>query len=125
MELTDEEFQNIIDGFLKSVLHGMQAIILHFQERGEDHLVNVSSALGRVPLVSHRSIYSAVQGGVKVITVTLRMDLRARYSRIHISFVMPGIVDTNIHRVAQTPQRMEVGECVGPRLVQNSKEATA
>src|SRR2546426_1744135 len=61
MELTDHEFDSIIDVVLKSVFYGTQTIVPHFQERGEGHLINISSFLGRVPLVSNRSIYSAAK----------------------------------------------------------------
>jgi NADP-dependent 3-hydroxy acid dehydrogenase YdfG len=50
MELTDKEFQGIIDVVLKSVFYGMQTIAPHFQERCEGHLINISSFMGRVPL---------------------------------------------------------------------------
>ena len=46
MELTDQEFDNIIDVVLKSVFYGSQTIVPHFQERGEGHLINISSFLG-------------------------------------------------------------------------------
>jgi len=35
MELTDQEFDSIIDVVLKSVFYGTQTIVPHFQERGE------------------------------------------------------------------------------------------
>ncbi len=59
--LTEDDLDEIISVVLKSVVYGMQAIIPHFQDRGEGHIINVSSFLGRVPLVSHRSIYSAAK----------------------------------------------------------------
>src|SRR5947207_9635221 len=79
LDLTDQDVDEITSVVLKSVLYGMQAIIPHFQERGRGHLINVSSLLGRVPLVSHRSIYSAAKSGVNVITANARMDLKAKY----------------------------------------------
>src|SRR5437867_4922238 len=100
LDLTDQEVDEITSVVLKSVLYGMQAIIPHFQERGRGHLINVSSLLGRVPLVSHRSIYSASKSAVNSLTASLRMDLKANYPNIHVSLVMPGIVDTNFHNVA-------------------------
>lgn len=109
MDLTDDEVNEILQVALKSVLYGMQTIIPHFQERGDGHLINVSSFLGRVPLVSSRSIYNASKSGVNVLTANLRMDLKARYPRIHISLVMPGIVDTDFHQVAHSPTRMKAG----------------
>ena len=44
---------------VKSALYGMQAVLPHFKERGEGHIVNVSSMLGRIPFAPIRSAYSA------------------------------------------------------------------
>src|SRR5436309_9783791 len=122
MELTDQEFEGIINVVLKSVFYGTQTIVQHFQERGEGHLINISSFLGRVPLVSNRSIYSAAKSAVNVLTANLRMDLRAKYPRIKVSLVMPGIVDTDFHRVAGTSMAMRAGSQVGPQRVQSASE---
>ena len=121
MELTDHEFDSIIDVVLKSVFYGTQTIVPHFQERGEGHLINISF-LGRVPLVSNRSIYSAAKSAVNVLTANLRMDLKGKYPRIKVSLVMPGIVDTDFHRVAGTPIAMKAGSQVGPQKVQSAGE---
>ena len=122
MDLTDHEFDSIIDVVLKSVFYGTQTIVPHFQERGEGHLINISSFLGRVPLVSNRSIYSAAKSAVNVLTANLRMDLKGKYPRIKVSLVMPGIVDTDFHRVAGTPMAMKAGSQVGPQKVQSADE---
>ena len=122
MELTDQEFDGIVDVVLKSVFYGIQTIIPHFKERGEGHLINVSSFLGRVPLVTYRSIYSAAKSAVNVLTANLRMDLKAKYPRIRVSLVMPGIVDTDFHAVAGTPLPMKAGSQVGPMKVQSADE---
>src|SRR2546430_6930770 len=95
MELTDQEFDEIVAVVLKSVFYGMQTIVPHFQERGQGHLINVSSCLGRVPLIPYRSIYSAMKSAVNVLTANLRVDLKAKYPGIHVSTVMPGVVDTD------------------------------
>jgi len=122
MELTDEDFQDIIDVVLKSVLYGMQTIVPHFQERGEGHLINVSSTLGRVPIVSYRSIYSAAKAAVNSMTANLRMDLRAKYPGIKVSLVLPGIVDTDFHRVAKSPTRPRAGDKIGQAVVLSPEE---
>jgi len=122
MELTDHEFDSIIDVVLKSVFYGTQTIVPHFQERGEGHLINISSFLGRVPLVSNRSIYSAAKSAVNVLTSNLRMDLNGKYPRIKVSLVLPGIVDTDFHRVAGTPMAMKAGSQVGPQTVQSASD---
>ncbi len=122
MDLTDEDVQDILDVVVKSVLFGMQAIIPQFQERGAGHLINVSSFMGRVPLATYRSIYSAAKSAVNVLTANLRMDLRAKYPGIHVSLVMPGIVDTEFHKVAQTPIPIRAGERAGTTLVETADE---
>src|SRR2546428_14152588 len=65
-------------------------------------MINISSFLGRVPLVSNRSVYSAAKSAVNVLTANLRMDPKAKYPKIKVSLVMPRIVDTDFHRVAGT-----------------------
>ncbi|MDA4122905.1 MAG: SDR family NAD(P)-dependent oxidoreductase [Thaumarchaeota archaeon] len=121
MDLTDQEFQEIIDVVLKSVFYGMQTIVPHFQERGEGHLINVSSTLGRVPIVSFRSVYSASKAAVNSLSSNLRMDLR-KYPNIKVSTVLPGMVDTNFHAVAGSPFRPKAGEKVGQAVVMSAEQ---
>ncbi|MDA4137140.1 MAG: SDR family oxidoreductase [Thaumarchaeota archaeon] len=125
MEITDDEFQSIIDVVLKSTLYGMQTIVPHFQERGHGLIINVSSTLGRVPFVTYRSVYSAAKSAVNILTANLRMDLMTKYPGIHVSLVLPGIVDTDFHRVAQTPMKMKAGERVGNAVVLSADEVAA
>lgn len=100
LDLTDADVDEMIAVNLKSVLYGMQAVVPHFQERGEGHLINVSSFLGRVPFVSFRSAYSAAKAGVNILTANLRMDLRRTHPGVHVSLVMPGTVSTDFARSA-------------------------
>ncbi len=125
LDLTDQDVDEITSVVLKSVLYGMQTIIPHFQERGRGHLINVSSLLGRVPLVSHRSIYSAAKSAVNVMTANARMDLKVKYPEIHVSLVMPGMVETDFYRVAKTPQVPRAGSRLGPMIVQSAEEVAA
>lgn len=122
MEVTDQEFQAVIDVVLKSVLFGMQAIVPHFQQRGTGQIINVSSTLGRVPFVTYRSVYSAAKSAVNILTANLRVDLMSKYPGIHVSLVLPGIVDTDFHSVAKTPMRMKAGERVGNAVVLSAVE---
>jgi len=94
MALTDEDVDEMIAVNLKSALYGMQAIVPHFMESGEGHLINVSSFLSRVPLATIRSVYSASKAALNALTANLRMDLRQEFPNIHVSLVMPGQVAT-------------------------------
>ena len=122
MELSEEELDEMIDVNLKSVFYGMKAIVPHFQKRGEGHLINVSSFLGRVPLATYRSAYNAAKAGANALTANLRMDLRAKYPKVHVSLVMAGFVDTDFHKVAKTPFPVKAGTRVGEAIVQSAEE---
>jgi short-subunit dehydrogenase len=95
LDLTDEDFDEMMAINVKSALYGMQAILPHFKEQGYGHLINVSSFLSRVPFATQRSAYSAAKAALNVLTANLRMDLRAEYPNIHVSLVMPGVVTTD------------------------------
>ena len=100
LELTDADFDQIMAVNVKSALYGMQAVLPHFKERGDGHLINVSSALGRVPFASFRSVYSAAKAALNSLSANLRMDLRAEFPNIHVSVVMPPMVSTDFARNA-------------------------
>jgi len=93
-ELTDEDVDEMFQVNLKSVLYGMQAVLPHFRERGQGHIINVSTMLGRVPITPIRSAYSAAKHAMNSLTANLRMELRAQYPGIHVSSVHPGVVAT-------------------------------
>ena len=94
LELTDEDIDEMMAVNVKSALYGMQAILPHFKERGQGHLINVSSMLGRIPFATFRSAYNASKSALNSLTANLRMDLRADYPGIQVSLVMPGAVQT-------------------------------
>ena len=100
LDLTDEDFDLMMNINAKSALYGMQAIVPYFMEQGTGHLINISSALGRIPFASYRSAYSAAKAALNSLTANLRMDLRAEYPNIHISLVMPPTVNSDFARNA-------------------------
>jgi short-subunit dehydrogenase len=94
LELTEQDFDEMMSVNAKAPLYAMQAIVPYFQQRGSGHLVNVSSFLGRVPLAANRSAYNAAKSALNALTANLRMDLAVRWPGIHVSLVMPGVVAT-------------------------------
>jgi len=104
-ELTDEDLDEMMAVNVKSALYGMQAVLPHFMQCGDGHIINVSSFLGRVPLAAYRSAYSAAKAALNSLTANLRMDLRATHPGIHVSLVMPGLVATDFasHALGGTP----------------------
>ncbi|MGH7531734.1 MAG: SDR family oxidoreductase, partial [Gemmatimonadales bacterium] len=56
-ELTDDDLDAMVRINVASVLYGMQEILPHFKSRGEGHIINISSMLGRIPFAVIRSAY--------------------------------------------------------------------
>jgi len=129
LDLTDQQFDEMMAVNVKSALYGMQAIIPHFKERRRGHLINVSSFLSRVPIATYRSAYNAAKAALNALTANLRMDLRREFPEIHISLVMPGMVTTEFARNALggTPAvtwASRPGGGPGPRI-QNADDVAA
>jgi NADP-dependent 3-hydroxy acid dehydrogenase YdfG len=93
-QITDEDFDEMMTTNVKSALYGMQAVLPHFKARGEGHIINVSSLLGRVPMVPIRSAYNASKHALNALTANLRMELRQEFPSIHVTTVSPGVVAT-------------------------------
>ncbi len=100
LELTDADVDEIVAVNVKSALYGMQAAVPYFEARNAGQLVNVSSFLGRVPMATHRSVYSAAKAALNSLTANLRMELRTRAPGVHVTLVMPGMVSTEFARNA-------------------------
>jgi NADP-dependent 3-hydroxy acid dehydrogenase YdfG len=95
-KLTDEDIDAMILANLKASLYGIQAILPHFRERKEGHIVNVSTMLARVPFAAIRSAYSASKAALNALSADLRTELRAELPNVHISVVHPGVVATDL-----------------------------
>lgn len=93
-ELTDEDLASMWRDNVNSALYGMQAVLPHFQARDAGQILNVSSALGRLPVVPHRSAYSAAKHALNALSACLRLELRETHPGISVTVVMPGVVAT-------------------------------
>lgn len=93
-QLTDDDIDSMVLVNVKSALYGVQAILPHFIARGSGQVVNVSSMLGRLPLVPQRSAYTGAKHMLNAITASLRQELEATHPGIVISLVSPGVVRT-------------------------------
>ena len=100
LELTDEELDLMMSVNVKSALYGMQAIVPHFVARGRGHIINVSSFLSRVPFATFRSGYNAAKAALNALTANVRVDLARQHPGIHVTLVMPGLVNTDFQRNA-------------------------
>ena len=106
LDLTDDDVDLMVAVNVKSALYGMQAIMPHFMERGEGHLINVSTFLSRLPVATYRSAYSGAKAMLNTLTENLRMDVRETHPGIRVSLVLPGLVSTEFakHALGGTPR---------------------
>lgn len=94
-ELSDDDIDQMVTVNVKTALYGMQAVLPHFKERGRGHIVNVSSMLGRMPLVTFRSAYNGAKHFLNALTANVRDELAASHPGIAVSLVSPGVVRTD------------------------------
>lgn len=94
-ELTSEDIDEMMLYNVKTALYGMQAVLPHFQERGRGHIINVSSKLGRQPIVGFRSAYNGAKHFLNALTANFRTELRQTHPDVAVSLVSPGLVYTD------------------------------
>ena len=94
-ELTDDDLDAVMRANVHSALYGMQEVLPHFRQRGDGHVVNISSLLGRVPAATIRSAYSGAKHFLNALTAMMRAEVQATHPGIQISLVSPGIVRTD------------------------------
>lgn len=93
-ELTDDDIDRMMRVNVKSALYGIQEVLPHFRERGDGHIINVSSMLGRVPWAVFRSAYIGAKHFLNALTATVRAEVQATHPGIQVSLVSPGVVRT-------------------------------
>ncbi len=74
------------------VAYTLRATLPHIRERGSGHYVLTSSVAGRRALPG--SLYSSTKWAVTGMAESLRQELRAAESRVRVTVVEPGMVDT-------------------------------
>lgn len=80
------------------VLHGTKEAVRRMKARGtRGHVVNISSAAGRVP-VAGGATYTATKHAVSGFSNALHIELRADRTPIEVSAVHPAIVRTELSR---------------------------
>ncbi|HEX8717871.1 MAG TPA: SDR family oxidoreductase [Gemmatimonadaceae bacterium] len=92
--LTDEDLDAVMRANVHSALYGMQEVMPHFKARGEGHVINISSMLGRLPLAVIRSAYCGAKHFLNALTALMRAEVQATHPGIQFTLVSPGVVRT-------------------------------
>ncbi len=99
-QLSDDDIDEIMRLNVKSVLYGTQEILPHFLSRGEGHVINISSMLGRIPFAVHRSAYNGAKHFLNALTANFRTEFQQSHPGIQFSLISPGVVRTEFGRNA-------------------------
>jgi len=83
------------------VVNVMRSVLPYMEKRGRGHIVNIASLAGKFG-VPYSALYSASKHAV----IGLTESIRGEYldSNIHFSYVMPGVVETELFMGATKPK---------------------
>lgn len=95
------EWEQMVDVNIKGVLYGIAAVLPHMLERGQGHIINVSSVAGHV-IFPGAAVYCGTKYAVRAITEGLRTDLRGK-AGIRVSLISPGAVSTELSHTITDP----------------------
>ena len=98
VDLRTADLQRMLDVNLIGALHVMQEAVKVMRKQGRGHIVNVGSLAGRRGF-SPLGGYCATKFALVGLTEALRTELVGE--RIHVSLVLPGVVDTPMAAMAQ------------------------
>jgi NAD(P)-dependent dehydrogenase (short-subunit alcohol dehydrogenase family) len=106
VDLRGSDLQAMLDVNLFGALHVMQQAVKVMRTQGQGHIVNVASLAGRRGF-SPLGGYCATKFGLIGLTEALRTELVGE--RIHVSLVLPGVVDTPMASTAmQDPEAADL-----------------
>jgi short-subunit dehydrogenase len=100
-ELSAKEFDRVIDVTFGATVDAIR-LLLPILERSDGVLVLTGSVAGRIPLPM-MSAYVAAKHALHGFAGSLRMELRARRSKVRIAVVAPGPFDSPFWMHAATP----------------------
>jgi NAD(P)-dependent dehydrogenase (short-subunit alcohol dehydrogenase family) len=106
-EAPPEANRRVIDTNLLGTMHGAQAALPHFRERGSGVLINTSSGFGLVGS-PYQGAYTASKFAQRGLGQALRGEVLG--TDIHVCTIMPGPVDTPLYRYAGN----YIGRAAGP-----------
>ncbi|WP_437904603.1 3-oxoacyl-ACP reductase family protein [Sorangium sp. So ce327] len=94
-EVTEEDYDAVMNTNLKAVFFGSQAMVRHLREAGRPgKIINISSVHEDLPF-PHFASYCASKGGVRMLTRTLAVELRS--TGITVNAIAPGAIETEIN----------------------------
>ena len=104
-DITDEEWQNMINTNLNSVFYMCQEVSKYMINQKTGCIINISSIWGMVG-ASCEVAYSTAKAGVNGLTKALAKELGP--SNIRVNCIAPGIVDTEMNKELSVDEKKEI-----------------
>jgi NAD(P)-dependent dehydrogenase (short-subunit alcohol dehydrogenase family) len=105
LEVTEEDWDFVMDINLKSVLFASQAVIPYMQKQKYGKIINIASLTSEIGL-SNMPIYGASKGGVSQLTKALAVDFAQ--DGIYTNAIGPGYFKTEMTKVLfEDPKKVE------------------
>ncbi|WP_022835931.1 SDR family oxidoreductase [Salisaeta longa] len=92
--LHEDEWEQMVDVNVKGVLYGIGAVLPSMLERGQGHIVNVSSVAGR-RVFPGSAVYSGTKFFVRALSEGMRNELGPAHN-IRVTSIEPGAVATEL-----------------------------
>jgi NAD(P)-dependent dehydrogenase (short-subunit alcohol dehydrogenase family) len=99
-EIDDAQIQWLMGINFWGVVHGTRAFMPHLSRQPVAHIANVSSVIGIIAPPG-QCAYSAAKFAVRGFSEALRHELKRSASRVRLSVIHPGGIDTDIARSAR------------------------
>lgn len=104
-ELKFGDWNQMIDVNIRGVLHGIAAVLPHFQERNGGHVINMSS-IGGFQVWPTCAVYSGTKFAVRAISEGLRLETK----KIRVTIVSPGVVESELANTITDPSTRDMIE---------------
>jgi len=108
-QVSQEDWQWIMDINLWGVIYGCQAFYPRMKDRGRGFIINVASAAGLLcaPMMAP---YNVTKSGVVALSETLHVE--GKSFGVNVSVLCPTFFTTNIHRSGRSTMQQETGSWV-------------
>lgn len=104
-ELKFGDWNQMIDVNIRGVLHGIAAVLPHFQKRKGGHVINMSS-IGGFQVWPTCAVYSGTKFAVRAISEGLRLETK----EIRVTIVSPGVVESELAHTITDPSTRDMIE---------------
>ncbi len=103
LDITPEEWDNVLDINLKGIFYVAQTAALHMMDKGSGVILNTASSAGSTGY-PHYADYSASKGGVVALTYAMALELAPV---IRVNAISPGYVLTPMQRAEYSDKMLD------------------